>query len=100
MFKFGPWEKTIQIVGGPLSYRKISRLVIRKRWEERLQGSAVEALRGNHSPQPTAVSPASADVQVLSSVACPLSKDSITLPWVLWVHGGLKSLLFFSLPRT
>lgn len=54
----------------------------------------------SHSPQPTAVSPASADVQVLSSVGCPLSRDLFTVPWVLRVCGGLKSLLLFPLPHT
>lgn len=92
--------RTIQTVGGPLSYRKISQLVIAKRLEDRPQGSAQEALTDSHSPQPTAVSPASADVQVLSSVDCPLSRDLFTVPWVLEVCGGPKSLLLFPLPHT
>lgn len=64
---------TIQTGGEPLCYKKISQLVIRKSWK-RPPDSSAEVLRGSH--QLTAASPASTDVQVLSSVACPLSRDS------------------------
>lgn len=90
--------KTIQTGGEPLCYKKISRLVIRKSWK-RHPDSAAAVLRGSH--QLTAASPASTDVQVLSSVGCPLSRDSCSpspgcyRSVVVWSH-----CCFFPLPHT
>lgn len=72
--------------------------MIRKSWKRPLD-SAAEVLRGSH--QLTAASPASTDVQILSSVACPLSRDSCSpcpgcyRSVVVWSH-----CWFFLLPHT
>lgn len=92
---------TIQTAGGPASSRKISQLVIRKRWEEgtpRLGSrssqrqsftSACRCITGFHRCSCTLLSGLSYNQGLL-----------FTLSWVLWECGGTKSLLLFPLSYT
>jgi len=92
--------RTIQIAGGPLSYRKISRLVIRKRWEEgtpRLDSrssqrqsftSVCRCMTSFHRHSDTLLSELSSHQGLL-----------FTLSSELWECGGMKSLLLLPLPH-
>lgn len=90
---------TIQTAGGPASSRKISQLVIRKRWNEgtpRLSSrsfqrqsftSACTCITSFHRCSCTLLSGLSYNQGLL-----------FTLSWVLWECGGTKSLLLFLCP--
>lgn len=84
----------MQTAGGPLSYRKISRLVIKKRCEE--ETPRLSSRSSQRQPFASGCRYITSFYRCSSTLLSGFSPHQdllFTLSWVLWECGGTKSLL-------